>query len=110
MPGEPSKSCGEPSSCLKFLSATPCQAHLLRVDKKPLLQFQRQQTMDLGRVVGLALDVLLHHGFQDRWLDIRTGECPRIKQHLLNVWGESVAIPNPVMAELVPAQKKTLKM
>ncbi len=66
-------------------------------------EFQREHFVDLEGVVPVALEVSPHHGLKSVPFEVRPRKRPRVEQHLSNVLGEGIAIPNSKMVELVPA-------
>ena len=73
-------------------------------------QFQRQQQVNFGGVVLVPLKVTVHHGFDRFPFEERPGKGFRVKQHLPNVRGEHIPIPNAVMSKLVPTQKEAFEV
>src|SRR5580698_3242726 len=73
-------------------------------------EFQGQQLMDLGGIVFPLIQVASHHVFYTFPLKIRPGEGSRVEQHLPNVFGKRVPVPDPEMVELVPAKKQAFEM
>ena len=72
-------------------------------------QFQRQYLVDLGGVVPVSLEVAPCHGLEPLPFEVRSGKGSRVEQHLANVCGEGVPVPDPEMAELVPPEKQSLE-
>src|SRR6266436_1699750 len=73
-------------------------------------ELQREHFVDLEGVVPVALEVSPHHAFESTAVEVRPGKGPRVEQHFTDVGGESIPVPNPEMAELVPAQDETIQM
>src|SRR5213593_9244 len=47
-----------------------------------------------------------YHGFERIPLEVRPGKRPRVEQHLLNIPGEGIPVPDAEMVKLVPAKKE----
>src|SRR6516225_7397068 len=62
--------------------------------------------MDLVRIVTTAYHMTIHYGFYRLTVQIGSGQRQRVKQHILHIFGELVAIPNSEMVVLVPSKKK----
>lgn len=63
--------------------------------------------MYCGSVVADAFDVVAYNIFHRGPLKVWAVKGPRIEQHLLNVGRQSIAIPDPKMIKLVPAEKES---
>ncbi len=72
-------------------------------------EFQGQHLVNFGRVVPPPVEVPAHHGLKALPFEVRTGKSPRIKQHFPDVLGEVIAVPDPKMTELMPAEEKPLE-
>jgi hypothetical protein len=82
----------------------------LRVDEKPVQQFQRKRPVNLIGVVPISFEMVLDHAFETILLPVRAGESERIKQHFANVAGQEVPVPDAEMVVLVPAKEQALQV
>ncbi len=73
-------------------------------------ELQCKERVNLRGIVAISFDVVAHQRLDLMLLDIRTRQGARIQKNFLNVFGESLAIPNSKMVELVPAQEKTFEV
>ena len=81
---------------------------LARIQEKSVCQLERQESMDLGGVIAIALKMSVDN-FSDRFrIDIWTRQRFSVKQHLADVIRKIVAIPHPEMKHLVTAQPDSL--
>src|SRR5688572_1990935 len=76
------------------------------VQEEAMNELQRQDLVDLSRVVPVSLEVPVYDPFERVAIDIRPGESAGIQQHLADVAGQRVAVPQPEMVELVPPEKE----
>src|SRR6267143_3500516 len=65
--------------------------------------------MDRGGVVSVSLEVAPHHGLDSVPFEVRPGKRPRVEQHLPNVLGEGIPVPDPEMEQLVPAEEEAFE-
>jgi len=82
-----------------------CVRTLLRIQEKPVLELQGQQSRDLGGVVPVPFEVMGDHGLQGFSVDVGPGKGAGIKQNLLHIPGEDITIPESEVAELVPPEE-----
>jgi hypothetical protein len=73
-------------------------------------EFQRQHIVDCGRVVPVSLHMAVHDGFKVFPFNVRSRKSTRIQEHLTNIAGLEISIPDSIMIELVPAEEEALKM
>ena len=69
-------------------------------------ELQRQHLVDLRGVVPVSFEMSSHHRFKPVRFEVRPGERPRVEQHLLNILGEGIPVPDAEMVELVPAKEE----
>ncbi len=73
-------------------------------------QFERKHFMDRAGVVAIPLQMAGHDVFYPVAFEIRPALCLGIEQHLTDVIGEGVPVPDAKMIELVSAKKQSLQM
>src|SRR4029077_12895202 len=61
-------------------------------------------------VVAVALEMALHNGFHSTPFQVRAREGATIEQHFLDVLGESIAIPDAEVIELVAAKEEPFEV
>ncbi len=61
-------------------------------------------------VVALSFEMAAHNVFQCSPLVVGASQGARVKQHLLNVGGKLVAVPDPEMIELVSTEKEPFRV
>ena len=69
--------------------------------------FKGQKLVDFHSVVPITFEMTAHDGFQVPAFDIWPEKASRVEQHLLNIPGKGITIPNPEMENLVPSKEKT---
>jgi len=87
-----------------------CRESLILIDEDPVLQFERQEPMDITCMVRRTTQMFSDNRFHLLAIDKGSAQCSRIEQHLANVICQLVPIPDPVVAKFVSAQKKSLQM
>ena len=75
-----------------------------------MYKFQSEQEVNLGRIVPFATQMAFDDGFKLFRMQIRTGKRAGIEQHVTDITGQRIAIPDPEMGELVTTEKKTFEM
>src|SRR5208337_181023 len=79
------------------------------IQEKPVQELQGKKPVNLGCVVAVTLEMAADNGLDALPLQIRTRQRARIKQHFLDIAGQNVAVPNPVMVQLMSTEKETLQ-
>src|SRR5437867_12327828 len=72
-------------------------------------KFQGQHLVDLGGVIAAAPEMSRHDGFKTAPFEIRPRKSARIQKHFPNISGESVAILDPEMVELLPSEEQAFE-
>src|SRR5206468_12664288 len=81
----------------------------LVVHKESVKQFQGEKFVNLSCVVAIALQMAVDHGLNTAPVQIWACKGARVEQHLFDVACQRIAVPDPVMVQLVPAEKDTLQ-
>src|SRR5881296_2422570 len=63
--------------------------------------------MDLARVVSPPGCMILHDLFNSPAVQVRSGECTRVKQHILYIMRQLVTVPDAKMIEFVSPKKQS---
>jgi hypothetical protein len=80
------------------------------IQEMALYELQRQQFINLGRVIPVAFEVALHHFLNFLGIQARARQRLWIEQHFSHVFSEPIAIPDTKVVELLSPEKKTLEM
>ena len=83
---------------------------LVRIHKQSVGKFQREKSVDFGRVIPISFDMTFHHSSNRFRFYIWPRKRPRIEQHFSNVVCQLVAIPHSEMENLVPSEPDALQM
>jgi hypothetical protein len=73
-------------------------------------KLERQEPVDFGGVVAIALEVGLDDRFDPGSLQVRAREGSGVEQNFLNVLRENGPIPPPKVEELVTTHPKTFQV
>src|SRR5437879_2531943 len=81
----------------------------LGIEEHSMRKFQSQQLVDLSGVVTISVYVPFYDSFESACLEIRPGKTARIEQHVPDVAGERVPVPDAEMVELVPPEEQSFE-
>ena len=73
-------------------------------------QLQGQHGVNLGRIVAATLQVTVDHRLEAFSFDVRPGQRARIQEHVANVSGQDIAVPDAEVMELVPAEEEPFEV
>lgn len=73
-------------------------------------KLQRQQSVNLRRVIAVAFEMAPHYFFNLLSIQIGARKRLRIEQHFPHVVRELLAIPNTKVVEFLSPKKETLEM
>jgi len=71
-------------------------------------EFQCQELVNFGRVIVVSSEMSTHDSFNPPFLKIGPGKRQRVEQHLTNILGEGIAVPDTKMKHLVSAKEEAL--
>jgi hypothetical protein len=83
---------------------------LVRIHKQSVGKFQREQSVDFGRVIPISFDMTFHYRSNRFRFYIWPRKGPRIEQHFSDVVCQLVAIPHSEMENLVPPEPDALQV
>src|SRR5262245_25160784 len=73
-------------------------------------QLKGQDLVDLSRVVSIPAEMPTHYGLKSGARNVRPREVLRVEQHLPNICGKGVTVPDSKMKWLMPPEEDTLEM
>ena len=73
-------------------------------------KLQREYFVDGRGVVLVSFEMTMHQGFKPVTAQVGPGKAPGIQQHLPNVVGKGIAVPDPKMVELVPPEEQPFEV
>ena len=75
------------------------------VQEETVKEFQGKCLVKFGGVVSIPLEMTPNHSPETFLFDIRPGKGARVEQHLLDVSGQGIPVPNPEMEGFVSSQE-----
>ena len=66
--------------------------------------------MNVGGVIPVSFEVPQDSSFDAFAVEVGTRKRPRVEQHVPNIPGECISVPNSEVVELVPAKKKSFRV
>jgi hypothetical protein len=72
-------------------------------------QFQGKELVNVGGVIPVSFEVPQDRSFDAFAVEVGTRKRPRVEQHVPNVSGECISVPNSEVVELVPSKKKPFR-
>jgi len=72
-------------------------------------QFQGKELVNVGGVISVPFEVSQDRSFEAFAVEVGAGKSARVEQHVPNIPGERISIPNSEVVELVPAKKKPFR-
>jgi hypothetical protein len=73
-------------------------------------QFQGKELVNVRGVVAISFEVPQDSSFDAFAVEVGTRKRPRVEQHVPNIPGQCVSVPNAEVIELVPAKKKPFRV
>ena len=69
-------------------------------------KFQGKELVNVGGVIPVSFEVPLDCCLDAFAVEVGTRKRPTVEQHVPNIPGECISVPNSEVVELVPAKKK----
>src|SRR5271156_879505 len=73
-------------------------------------EFQSKRLVNLVRVIPVAFQVALNHVLQSLPFNVWSAQTAWVEQHLPNIPGKGVAVPDPEMERFVPSQEQAFEV
>jgi hypothetical protein len=73
-------------------------------------QFQGKELVNVRGVVAISFEVPQYSGLDALAFEVRTRKRARVEQHVPDVSGECISVPDAEVIELVPAKKKLFRV
>src|SRR6266850_3177758 len=93
----------------KMLQGQHLRTRLWRIDEEALDEFEGQYLVDFGGVVTVSFEVSLNYCLKPVRFEIWPRKTAWVQEHVANIAGEDVPVPDPKMVELVPSEKNMLE-
>ena len=83
---------------------------LIQFNQLSLDQLQHKDLIDLARIIPITINMTFNYLFQSVCTKVWSLQSERIKQHLLQVGRQFIAVPNTEVSDFVPPEEQLFEV